>query len=78
MYRLEVSAPTGQATTIFLHAFYLCPSAEAEEMPGVELLPDDDQHAKLSLAGGEHVLRFPLDGAAGWQWVKGGTRKNSR
>lgn len=77
-YRLEVRAPTGQATTGFLHAFYLCPSAEVVEMPGVELLPDDDQHAGLSLAGGEYVLRFPLAGATDWQWVRGGTRKTSR
>ena len=75
MYRLEVAAPTGQATTVFLHAFYLCPSAEVKEMPKVELLRDDEQHATLSLAGGEYVLRFPLVGAADWQWVKGGTRK---
>lgn len=77
-YRLEVKAPTGQATTVFLHAFYLCPSADVEGMPKVELLRDDEQHTTLSLAGGEYVLRFPLVGAAGWQRVKGGTRKRSR
>jgi len=76
-YRLEVAAPTGQATTVFLHAFYLCPSAEVKEIPQVKLLPDDDQHATLSLAAGKYVLRFPLFGAADWEWIKGGTRKRS-
>jgi hypothetical protein len=78
MYRLEVAAPTGQATTVFLHAFYLCPSAEMKEMPRAELLSDDDQHTTLSLAGGQYVLRFPLVGAADWQLLKGGTRQGSR
>ncbi len=71
-YRLEVQAPTGEATTVFLHAFYLCPSAEVKEMPQAELLGDDDQHVTVSLAGGRYVLRFPLVGAADWQWLRGG------
>jgi len=76
-YRLEVAAPTGQATSVFLHAFYLCPSAEVKHLPMVELLADDDQHATVSLAGGRYVLRFPLVDAADWQWVKGGTRRSA-
>ncbi len=74
-YRLEVQAPTGVATTAFLHVFYLCPSAAVKEMPPAALLPDDAQHAKVSLAGGKYVLRFALAGAADWQWVKGGKRR---
>ena len=31
-------------------------------MPPVELLPDDAQHATVSLAGGQYVLRFALTG----------------
>ena len=76
-YRLEVLAPTGHTTTVFMHVFYLCPSAETKEMPPVELLRDDQQHATVSLAGGRYVLRFPLAGAADWQWVKGGARTRS-
>lgn len=77
-YRLEVLAPIGHTTTVFLHVFYLCPSAEAKEMPPVELLQDGDRHATVSLAGGRYVLRFPLTGAADWQWIKGGTRTRSK
>jgi hypothetical protein len=77
-YRLEVAAPTGEAATVFLHVFYLCPLAEVIEMPRVELLSDDSQHTTLSLANGRYLLRFPLVGAADWQWLRGGARRGER
>lgn len=76
-YRLEVQAPTGAATTVFLHAFYLCPSAEEKEMPRAELVRSDGQQVSVSLADGKYVLRFSLVGPADWQWMKGRTRQPS-
>jgi len=74
-YRLEVQAPVGEKTTVFLHTFYLCPNAAVKEMPKVELRRDGSDHVTVSLAEGKHAVRFPLTGKAEWEWVKGGTRK---
>jgi hypothetical protein len=74
-YRLEVQAPMGERTSVFLNVFYLCPSAEVTEMPPVEMPRDDGQHVTLSLAGGRYVVRFPLTGAADWEWRAGGARR---
>jgi hypothetical protein len=74
VYRLEVRAPQ-EETTVFLHAFYLCPSVETAAMPAVELVADDEGHVTVSLEGGAQVLRFATAGPAEWEWVKGGERR---